>query len=460
MLPNKIAFVDIETTGLSPNHDRVIEVGVVNVQDNAIVDSFKTLVNPQGYVPEEIINYTGIASGELENAPTFRTIKDELLERLVGYHFVAHNVRFDYAFLRSEFRRENLNFRAKHFCTMKLSKILFPRYSHHSLDHLIKRLELICPNRHRAFDDAHVLYQFYSKVLSIFPQAKVEKALKVIQKRPSAPIKLPKKYLDNLPESPGVYIFYGKSINIKDRVLSHFANDERASEMSLAQQEGSIETIQTIGELGAFLTDSQLIKRLKPIHNRHLRNLQTVVILTQKENSKGYMEIKMEEIDSADINDTENILGIFKSRIKAKEFLVRVAKEFNLCDKLLGLEKKSRACFGFHIGRCKGACVGEEMALSYNQRLTQAFASSQIKPWPYKSAVTIEEKDPISNRGEAHVLDQWRYLGKIRYEEDSENVELNGESSFDLDTYKILQRYLKNHRKNIKQIDLQKLQLP
>src|SRR5947209_4735474 len=102
MLPQKLAFVDIETTGASSTRDRIIEIGILRVENNQVVKTFQTLINPNQYLPPEIVNLTGITSADLENAPTFRQVKDEISEMLKDCIFVAHNVRFDYSFIKNE----------------------------------------------------------------------------------------------------------------------------------------------------------------------------------------------------------------------------------------------------------------------------------------------------------------------------------------------------------------------
>src|ERR1700761_9508394 len=103
MLPSKLAFVDVETTGTRASYDRIIEIGILRVEENQLVKTFKSLINPQSYLPKEITRLTGITEQELENAPTFRMVKDEIAEILKDCTFIAHNVRFDYAFLKQEF---------------------------------------------------------------------------------------------------------------------------------------------------------------------------------------------------------------------------------------------------------------------------------------------------------------------------------------------------------------------
>src|SRR5437868_4812001 len=168
MLPKKLAFVDIETTGGRSFYDRVLEIGILRVEENQIVKTFHSLINPQAYIPPEITLLTGITARDIENAPTFRQIKDEILETLTDCIFVAHNVRFDYGFLKNEFQRENISFKSKHFCTVRLSQILYPMHRHHNLNAIIERFNFHCEQRHRALDDAQILFEFYKKIQEQF----------------------------------------------------------------------------------------------------------------------------------------------------------------------------------------------------------------------------------------------------------------------------------------------------
>lgn len=468
MLPAKIAFVDVETTGTRSNYDRIIEIGILRVENNELTGTFQTLLNPQTFLPKEIEGLTGIHSKDLENAPTFRQIKDELLEILDGCVFVAHNVRFDYGFLKSEFKRENISFSKKQFCTVRLSRLLYPTHPRHNLDALIDRFNFSCDNRHRAFDDAKVLFDFYKKIKEEIPSEILHDAVSKCMKKPSIPPKLSHTSLDNLPETPGVYIFYaesgmplyvGKSINLRERILSHFTQDIHSStEMNISQQIASIETIPTAGELGALLLESKLIKKLLPLYNKVARIKQELVALKCKTNSHEYKEVYMEPINilapeqlgAGKIGQNE-FLGFFRSKKQAKDHLGTLQKKYMLCDKLLGLEKTKTSCFSYNLGVCKGACVNAEKPALYNIRFITAFAANAIKPWPFKGAVVIEEKE-FNGKSEYFLIDKWCYLGNVTVDGlDGKKDEMIDNVIFDLDTYKILKRYL-NNPKNLKNI--------
>ncbi len=459
MLPTKLAFVDIETTGTSPVHDRIIEIGILRVEDGKIVSTFKTLIDPGYHIPPEIISLTGITTKDIEAAPTFRDVQDSLQEMLKGCIFVAHNVRFDYSFIKNEFKRINLPFSPKQLCTVKLSRVLYPSYAKHDLSTLIERFGFECLNRHRAFDDATVLWDFYQLIQRTFPQDHLEKAFATISKKPSIPTNLDPSTIKQLPTSPGVYIFYGdngiplyigKSINIKERVKSHFSSDHSSGkEMKMSQQIKSVEAIKTAGELGALLLESSLIKKMQPIYNRALRYSRQLTVLLESQNQEGYKTIETDILENIDLEQLPQIIGIFKSIKVAKQFLIKAAKEHNLCEKLLGLEALKGSCFGYRLGRCKGACTQKEIYQRYNLRFLEAFINLRVKPWPFDGPVIIQEEDPDQEIRESFIIDKWCYIGSLN--SDQLIPEISQKPYFDVDSYKILNRYIKSPR-NIKSV--------
>lgn len=512
MLPSKLAFVDVETTGIRSSYDRIIEIGILRIEDNQLVQTFNSLINPQAYLPKEITMLTGIAQQDIENAPTFRVVKDEIIEILRDCTFVAHNVRFDYAFLKHELLRENTPYSAKHFCTVRLARLLFPKWQRHNLDAVITECNIECQNRHRAFDDAKVLFKFYQQLVKTLPQEKIEEALAKTMKKPSLPVNLPMEELDKLPEKPGVYIFYGtkanlensdcseksenrtlrlsdnqnlqtseysgnrknklietvplyvgKSINIRNRVLSHFSSDISSStEMHIAQQIKRIETFTTAGELGALLLESQLIKELLPIYNKKSRIKHELIAVKKRENKQGYDECYLEPITKISANNLRDFLGFFRSRKQAKATLTDLTKQHMLCEKLLGLEKTSGACFAYRLNRCNGACVGKEKPIIYNLKVQTAFSENKILPWPFNGPILIKEDEGIYDafgligKSEYFIIDNWCYLGTATEDQEGNiNEKTSNEVIFDLDIYKILRQFLKNpaNRKKIKVIN-------
>jgi DNA polymerase-3 subunit epsilon len=177
ILQRPLAFVDIETTGFSPASSRVLEVGVVRVENGRVVRQFQTLVHPGQPVSFPITRLTGITTQMTTRAPRFEQIAAELTGVLDGAIFVAHNVSFDYGFIKAEYSRLQANFAPAQLCTVRLSRALYPGASGHKLQDLISRHQLKTANRHRAYDDAEALWQFFQIVQVEFGAEAVEAAM-------------------------------------------------------------------------------------------------------------------------------------------------------------------------------------------------------------------------------------------------------------------------------------------
>ncbi|TAK98527.1 MAG: ethanolamine utilization protein, partial [Aquabacterium sp.] len=204
-----MVFVDLETTGSTGTVDRITEIGIVELNEEGEVREWSSLVNPQTSIPSFIQSLTGITHDMVADAPTFAELADEVLSRLHGRLFVAHNARFDYGFLKNEFKRLDLDFKAPVLCTVKLSRKLFPQYSKHNLDALVERHQLHMPARHRALADADVLRQFWQVLQSQMPADQLDAAVGELTGRSSWPVQLDPAVLAELPERHGVYLFFG-----------------------------------------------------------------------------------------------------------------------------------------------------------------------------------------------------------------------------------------------------------
>lgn len=160
-------IVDLETTGLSADTDRIIEIATVTVREGEIVDRFETLVNPGERVMAVTTNITGIDNQALANAPTTEVALRRWLAYLgEGGQFVAHNAEFDWRFLKAEFARAGLPFPFKRkFCTMKMAETVFTHGRRIKLEHLVKRLGLDAQPCHRAMPDAEAAAQAFVSLL-------------------------------------------------------------------------------------------------------------------------------------------------------------------------------------------------------------------------------------------------------------------------------------------------------
>lgn len=448
-LPDKLAIVDVETTGLSPVHERIIEIAILRVENGKIIREMETLVNPEISLPPEIVRLTGINPEDLIAAPRFFDIKDEIREILDGTVFLAHNAHFDYGFIKNEFARYGEAFHSKRLDTVRLFRSLYPQAGRFNLDRMIEFFNLTVKERHRAGADTRVLYDFLKIVETADTPDVLVPAVSLAMNRPNIPPGLKPGSIDNLPESPGVYLFYGddgtplyigKSINIRERVLSHFAATARSGkELKIFQQVKRIESRTTTGELSALLLEATLVKKLQPVHNRKLRALRKVVATRIVQPEGSYMNVMLERTDHIDSRTVGSIAGIFRSDRQAKDTLLSIARDHALCPKLLGLESGHGVCFWHGLGWCHGACAGKEMPARYNLRFMEAFSRLRFRRWPFPGAIIIRESPDNSITG--ILCDQWCILGNSG--PDGEIVAETGNGYvFDMDTYKILVRYL------------------
>ena len=454
----ELVFVDVETTGGNASWHRVIEVGLVRANGGELVDKWSTLVNPLTSIPASIEALTGIGNSMVAEAPAFGDIAAELRERLAGRLFVAHNARFDYGFIRNEFRRVGVDFSSRVLCTVKLSRRLYPDQRRHSLDAVMKRHGLECDARHRALGDARVLHRFLEVVRGEIPGEDLAAAVAAQLRRPSLPPHLPADALEGIPDAPGVYRFFGpddsllyvgKSVNLRTRVMAHFSADHRsAKEMRLSQQVRRIEWEETAGELGALLKESQEVKSDAPLLNRRLRRKKDLFTLAFDPAAGRGKMLRVVELRMADDTGPDDLFGIFQSRRKARNWIERTARDAGLCPKRLGLEKGDGPCFSFQLQRCRGACVGEESPAAHDLRLMQQLIPKKLRSWPFAGRIGIRE---IGLFGDAdiHVFDRWCYVGSAAGEDQLWPLLDRSEPLvFDPDCYRILASFLR--RKNFK----------
>lgn len=466
MLPQRLAFIDLETTGANPVRDRITEIGIVEVEGDQVT-TWNTLVNPQRTIPQFIQQLTGIDDAMVADAPTFAQIAEELAARLHGRLFIAHNARFDYGFVRHEFQRLGQRFRADVLCTVRLSRKLYPEYPKHNLDSLIVRHALkMGADRHRALTDADLIWQFWRLVQRERDTDALIEAVRLQLQRPSLPSHLDAALLDDLPETPGVYLFHGdsevllyvgKSLNLRKRVLAHFAADVRDyKEMQLAQQVRRVDWRETVGELGALLLESRLVKADQPLHNRRLRRAGELCAWQLREVAEGDFRPRLVHEGEVDFGRADDLFGPFANPREAVNTLRKVAEAHQLCPVILGLEKTTqpgRSCFAQQIGKCRGACIGKEAIGLHSARLMTALAKLKLQPWPYPGAVGLVERDEFMDVEEIHVVDGWRYLGTAKSEDEVRDV-LNraGAARFDIDTYKLLRTHLGKGKLALRQL--------
>ncbi len=451
-----VVFVDIETTGGSYRTSRVLEVAAIRVENGVTVKEFSTLLNPETYIPSSITRLTGIRDTDVGDAPAFMDIADELSDILDGAVFIAHNVRFDYSFLKQEFAAIGRDFSPKLLCTVRLSRALYTQQKGYSLARLIERHNIPVLNRHRALEDARAILYFTQLAYDEHGSELFEQTVGLQIKTQSLPPHLDVAEVNTIDTVPGVYIFrdekrqplyIGKSINLKKRVMSHFQNIT-SKELKISQQVHHIDTVKTGSELAALILESRLIKELQPVYNRMLRRVSLYAMLV-KASSNGYATLSLRSGSIDDDTDLTSIYGIYKNRTVAKKRLDEVTRTFGLCPKLMGLEKAKSACFHYSLGKCKGACINEEGADLYNRRFEIALENSKIASWQYPTAISV----PINEEGESVIINNWIIQG---FQSPEGNMIINDDIKpmFDVDEYKIIRQFVRQNRVEVRLFDL------
>ena len=463
MLPSYV-LLDLETTGGTPLRDRITEIALIRFEAGVEVARWQTLVNPETTIPFYIQQLTGISNEMVEYAPTFRQVAAQLLDYLEGCVLCAHNARFDHGFLKNAFRGLGIDLRLRVLCTVKLSRKLYPQHRSHSLDSIISRHALTCHARHRAMGDVEMMVAFLDAATSELGLERIRETARILlQEPPSLPSGIDKDVMDALPDTPGVYLFFGegtlplyigKSVNIRQRVMAHFSGDHASSkEMRISQEIKHIEWIETAGEFGALLLECRLIKERQPVHNRRLRRQRPLCAWRMAESPHQIPLVTLVHEDEIRPETVGQLFGSFRSRRQAIDALRAIVETHHLCPRVVGLETGKGACFAHQLQRCKGVCAGKETPEIHFLRLQQAMVALRLKSWPYPGKIGIHERHPLNHKSQMHVFEHWVHVATLDDEADLNHLAMaRSELVFDLDTYRLL---IKEFRKpNVKIIEL------
>ena len=158
---------DLETTGFSPETNRIIEIGAVKVQNGKIVDKFSTFVNPQVPIPFRIEQLTSINDSMVIDAPVIADILPEFMKFCEGCVMVAHNADFDMSFIKKNCQRLDIPCKPTIVDTVALARVLLPNLNRFKLDTVAKALGVSLENHHRAVDDAGCTAEIFVKFIEM-----------------------------------------------------------------------------------------------------------------------------------------------------------------------------------------------------------------------------------------------------------------------------------------------------
>lgn len=298
------AIVDIETTGSFAASNGITEIAIFVHDGEKIIDRFETLINPQKPIPHFIQTMTGITNEMVADAPAFEEVAKHIFELLNDKIFIAHNVNFDFSFLKRQLQQCGYELQVKKLCTVRLTRKVFTELPSYSLGNICRDLQIPIQNRHRAAGDALATVQLFELLLRNNAEPHILQFLKKSSKEQYLPLHLPREKIDQLPRKPGVYyfrnqkgkvIYVGKAKSIKHRVSSHFTHNGAGK-----QKQEFIRNVHDISyqlcgtELMAAVLEETEIKRLWPIYNTSRKQISLQYGLYVFEDQLGYARLAIE----------------------------------------------------------------------------------------------------------------------------------------------------------------------
>lgn len=372
-LYNMFAIIDIETCGgkFDFKKGRITEICILVHDGLTVVNKFTSLINPECYITPYFTGITGITNDMVADAPKFHEIAKTIIELTEGCVFVAHNVQFDYSFIKDEFASLGYVYKRETLCTVRLSRKLIPNRLSYSLGRLCAGLGIEIFGRHRAEGDALATAELFDLLLRLkndHPQYKNKGVTEIMARR----IDSIKKYiLNKIPETCGVYyflnkeqqiIYIGKSVNMYNRAISHFNTDDKKGKKMLNDLY-NVHFVETGSELIALLIEAEDIKKHKPLYNRMRKADLFTHAIDYTINKQKVIQFKIVAID-----ESENALLAFTTYSTARSYLDNWIDEYTLCLQHCCLTDEGSVCFNHQIKQCNGICQGEEDVETYNKR--------------------------------------------------------------------------------------------
>lgn len=371
------AIVDIETTGGHASANGITEIAIVIHDGKEVIDTFRSLINPERPIPVYIQALTGINDEMVRSAPRFTELAPQIYDLLKDKVFVAHNVNFDFSFVHYHLSSAGFQLQSKKLCTVRLSRKIIPGLKSYSLGKLCSQIGIKISERHRAMGDASATAKLFTMLVERDTEGHIGKTLNIRSKEQSLPAHLPKEDMDKLPSAPGIYYFHdkkskvvyvGKAKDIRKRVRSHFTNNMPGKQKQEFLREIHHITFQECGtELMSFILEAVEIKRLWPAYNRSLKRFEHAYGLYVYEDQNGYIRLVIDKKSRF-----SKPYYTFNSILEGHNLLRTLASEFNLCPKLCFIQRNNDICIALDGKTCRGACEQSESFEDYNSRVRDA----------------------------------------------------------------------------------------
>ncbi|HSF44906.1 MAG TPA: exonuclease domain-containing protein [Chitinophagaceae bacterium] len=371
------AIVDIETTGGHASSGAITEVAIILHNGKEIEGKYQTLVNPEVSIPRYITALTGISNEMVRDAPVFSQVAPNIFSLLSNRVFIAHNVNFDYSFLKHNLLMSGYQWEAPKLCTVRMSKKIFPGYASYSLGNICRALQIHIADRHRAAGDAEATAKLFNLLLENDTQGVLNTMLKKGSRESYLPLHLPVSDVEHLPHAAGVYYFHdqkhkiiyvGKAKDLKQRVTSHFSNNSLSrKKQELMRSVHRISFALTGTEFTASILESLEIRKHWPQFNTSQKVLEFGFGLFMYEDQQGRKRLCIDRL-----RKNSRPLRRFALLTDAHRALWRLVKDHQLCAVSCFLQKD-----GVCETECKGVCRGEEPVNDYNKRVDTAIMHLQ-----------------------------------------------------------------------------------
>lgn len=369
----QFAIVDIETTGGYAAGNGITEIAVYVTDGSAVIDNFYAILNPEVPIPRFIESLTGITNEKVKDKPVFSSVAAELYSILKERIFVAHNVNFDYSFIRYHLDKHGFQLDNKKLCTIRLGRKVIPGLKGYGLDKICNHLKIQVENRHSASGDASATVEVFHQLIQKGGMQHIEQMLKSNSGEMSLPPNVSEKAINELPQCPGVYYFHekggkviyvGKAKNIKKRVKSHFSNNKPNSQkQEFLKKIYHISYQETATELMALVLEGIEIKKRWPEQNKSQKHFEQLYGLYTYVDSKGYSRLFIEK----KLRHIQPIYS-FNYLTEGYSLLRRLIREYDLCPYFCFLIPQKEPC-ELDDFKCRGACSDEECANDYNKRV-------------------------------------------------------------------------------------------
>ena len=397
------AIVDIETTGGYAAANGITEIAICISDGEKLLSRYHTLLNPVYTIPKYVAALTGITNEMVQFERPFSSVAYDLYEMLSDKIFVAHNVNFDYSFVKYHLAQSGYSLNCKKLCTIRLGRQILPGMPGYGLGKICRHLGITIEDRHRAMGDAVATLQLFHHLLKNDANGHVQTMLTVKSKEQFLPPNISSKAIKKIPPQPGVYYFHdkkgkviyvGKARSLSKRVNSHFSNNKtNRQKQEFLKKIYNISYKTTATELMAFILESIEIKKLWPEQNHSLKRFEQSYGLYAFEDRKGYMRLCIEK-------KKKNLPSLYTFNLLAEGHMLlrRLMLEYNLCPKLCFLQSENIACQLLEEKKCNGACKQRESAEDYNSRVVECInrLANELPSFALiDSGLTVEEQSCI-----------------------------------------------------------------